>query len=404
MGANKPNAVLLGVCAVVFMALFYRSSNNWVTTNTAAEQLAAGHQQLVDHVDQLQATVDKLTREVATLRKVSLRVGRVSQSSSAAAAVAGQPVVAAAQGDVDTSPSMTMFGAAPKNRPSSVVEKTSAHDFYDGATNAKHLGGSTANDTMGQSPALYTHLVKNINVRSVVDIGCGRGISTRWFYDHGVDALCIEGAHDAITKSYMPQDRIIEHDFSLGPYWPEKTYDLAWSVELLEHIGRQYMKNYFPILHKAAMIWVTHANTGGHHHVEVHPDIWWINRFELQGFVHSPSLTKVFRKVAQDSKGDGFNAQHLWTSGLAFLNPKVASRPEHQHLMGDPGCFTQSDRSFPCGTKNGQGRTVADTLPTRFQPAFRTPTKWDDDLAKAYVLEGAVCNRSYPFPTWHDGC
>ena len=22
------------------------------------------------------------------------------------------------------------------------------------------------------------------------------------------------------------------------------------------------------------MIWVTHANTGGHHHVEVHPDIW----------------------------------------------------------------------------------------------------------------------------------
>ena len=47
-------------------------------------------------------------------------------------------------------------------------------------------------------------------------MGAGRGISTRWFYDHGVDALCIEGAHDAITKSYMPQDRIIEHDFSLG--------------------------------------------------------------------------------------------------------------------------------------------------------------------------------------------
>ena len=67
----------------------------------------------------------------------------------------------------------------------------------------------------------------------------------------------------------------------------------------------------------------------------------------------------------------------LWTSGLAFLNPKVASRPEHQHLMGDPGCFTQSDRSFPCGTKNGQGARYHtwSTPPWRQKP-IEAQTPW----------------------------
>ena len=55
------------------------------------------------------------------------------------------------------------------------------------ATQAKHLGGSTDVDTQGRVPGLWNYLMKGINVKSVVDVGCGRGISTRWFMDHGAD-------------------------------------------------------------------------------------------------------------------------------------------------------------------------------------------------------------------------
>ena len=163
-----------------------------------------------------------------------------------------------------------------------------------------------------QSPGLWTFLMKAITVRSVIDVGCGRGISTKWFLDHGADVsvhtfllvqlcetaaccmltvagylfrLCVEGSNDAIAKSYLPKDRIVAHDFSLGPYWPEKTYDMAWCVEVLEHVARPYMKNYQTIFHKAAIIVASHSVWGGHHHVEVHPDWWWVVRMELAGFM-----------------------------------------------------------------------------------------------------------------------
>ena len=52
------------------------------------------------------------------------------------------------------------------------------------------------------------------------------------------------GANDAIAKSHLPKEKIVAHDFSLGPWWPDKTYDLAWCIEVLEHVARPYMANY----------------------------------------------------------------------------------------------------------------------------------------------------------------
>jgi hypothetical protein len=73
----------------------------------------------------------------------------------------------------------------------------------------------------------------------------------------------------------------------------------------------------------------------------------------MQGFVYSATLTDDFRKVAQLSQKDGFNSQHLWVHGMVFLNPKVSSKYEHAHLMGDPGCYFRSEGVFPCGTTPG---------------------------------------------------
>jgi SAM-dependent methyltransferase len=82
-------------------------------------------------------------------------------------------------------------------------------------------------------------MVTEVGVHSVLDVGCGRGISTSWFYFHGVDVQCVEGSHDAIQNTVMPDpSRIVEHDFSRGPWWPEKTYDAVWCVEFLEHVSK----------------------------------------------------------------------------------------------------------------------------------------------------------------------
>ena len=65
-------------------------------------------------------------------------------------------------------------------------------------------------------------------VKSMIDVGCGKGGSKEYFYRHGARVMCVEGSHDAVTQSLLPLDKVVEHDFSRGPWWPDDTFDVAW--------------------------------------------------------------------------------------------------------------------------------------------------------------------------------
>jgi Methyltransferase domain len=113
--------------------------------------------------------------------------------------------------------------------------------FYGGAGDKKHLGGFTDIDTAGISPRAWKWMVQRLNIQSVLDVGCGRGISTTWFHFHGLSVLCVEGSHDAREQTMLPDPDIqmIEHDFSRGPWWPGRTFDAVWCIEFLEHDEKQ---------------------------------------------------------------------------------------------------------------------------------------------------------------------
>lgn len=241
-----------------------------------------------------------------------------------------------------------------KPLPAIHVEDDSAarRKIYGGKGDGKHLGGWTDIDIQGLSPYLWRHMIKKFGIHSIIDVGCGRGISTTWFIMNGIDSLCVEGSHDAYLNSMLPDKdkQMVEHDFSRGPYWPEKTYDAVWCVEFLEHVGRNYHKNYIPVFRKAAIIFVTHSSWGGWHHVEVHQDEWWINKYELYGFKYMHDLTIEAREVARSEAMKGMNEpavngelpnpQNLY-SLLVFFNPAVGSLPQHAHLFAEPGCFKE---------------------------------------------------------------
>lgn len=271
--------------------------------------------------------------------------------------------------------------------PSVRTENATREAMYGGKGDKPHLGGFVDVDMHGVSPATWTYMLETIGVKSVIDVGCGRGISTSWFIMHGVDSLCVEGSHDARERSMLPdpENQMVEHDFSRGPWWPKKTYDAVWCVEFLEHVGRNFHKNYLPTFRKAAIIFVTHSMWGGWHHVEVHDADWWITKFELYGFVYSPILTESARDHArserkilttiQGAKDGKYNAQHIWLHMLVFINPEVASLPDHAHLMAEAGCYKdkttdESGRRViihrECGTgRNSEHETK---LPDHFKP------------------------------------
>lgn len=247
---------------------------------------------------------------------------------------------------------------------------------YGGTGDKKHLGGFTDFDVNGISPALWKHMVSNYGIKSFLDVGCGKGTSTTWWLTHGADVLCVEGSHDAVKKTFLPDPahQIVEHDFARGPWWPTKTYDAAWSVEFLEHVNLQYHFNYVTAFRKAALLFVTSSRWGGWHHVEVHPDEWWIRKYESYGFKYDQQLTDQVRKWAKEESnnrtaiapnGNRLNGQHIWLSMKVFVNPAVAALPRHAHLFPQFGCYggrTQGEiKHRECGTgREGKMETPLD--------------------------------------------
>ncbi|KAL7478980.1 hypothetical protein ACHAW6_004730 [Cyclotella cf. meneghiniana] len=283
---------------------------------------------------------------------------------------------------------------------------------YGGKGDRPHLGGFTEFDPMGVSPTLWKHMVRHWGIKSVLDVGCGRGISTAWFVTHRLEFVqCVEGSRDAVSQSVVPDDdaeysRVVEHDFSLGPWWPHRTVDAVWCVEFTEHVGRNYQINYLPAFRSAALVFVTHSNWGGWHHVEVHDDEWWRVRWEAAGLVFSQSLTDEARAVAmKDSSRKDltkhmredymyFVGQHLWLSLQVFINPMVASLPRHSHLFAEHGCFGGRDEGqkihVDCSEpKNANGEHLT-PLPELFK-ALPLTKEMDDawlDIIKDFKAGG----------------
>lgn len=118
--------------------------------------------------------------------------------------------------------------AIPSIRTTEEEEASIKRKFYGGRGDKAHLGGFTSFDPNGVSPTLWKEMVSWLGIKSLIDVGCGRGISTSWFVLHGLEyVVCVEGSHDAVTNSLLPglqpqkstEFELVEHDFSLGPWW-----------------------------------------------------------------------------------------------------------------------------------------------------------------------------------------
>jgi hypothetical protein len=282
------------------------------------------------------------------------------------------------------------------------VSQLEDRQHYGGAGDKKHLGGFIEFDRNGVSPSVWKDMISYFGVKSVLDVGCGRGISTSWFLTHGVQALCVEGSHDARERTMLPDPdtQMIEHDFSRGPWWPARTVDAVWCVEFVEHVGRNYQPNYLPAFRKAALLFVTHATRGGWHHVEVHHGQWWINKWEMMGFRYSQGFTKRIRDIAENEgkrnvtapNGEAYEAFYIQQAMHVFINPHVAALPQHAHLLAEPGCHQSGFNDMRLNLRPCQEHLGETELPASFQPLKLTPEMdqaWEE-LVKKHISKGVV--------------
>jgi glycosyltransferase involved in cell wall biosynthesis len=163
-----------------------------------------------------------------------------------------------------------------------------------------HLGndpeGLFSADPHTFMPDVWGWVCMQYNIHSVLDIGCGMGTNLAWFDEYGYEVLGVEGHPNAVAASLVP-GRIIQHDFSKGPWSPERKIDLCICTEFAEHVETEFEQNWMVAVDQCKFLLLAAAppGQGGYHHVNEQPDEYWIDRFKLRGFVQDVEITEMLR-------------------------------------------------------------------------------------------------------------
>ena len=160
----------------------------------------------------------------------------------------------------------------------------------------------------------------------MVDIGCGPGGQVGWARSMGIiNAIGIDG-----DPALPVRDWIVRHDFTTGtPLGIQHgvdtgapLFDLAWSVEFLEHLEEKYLPNVMPLFARCEYAIVTAAppGKGGHHHVNCQDWVYWATVFQDYGLRLDPGLTKDVRESSSMER------EFMRENGLVFVNERPAMR------------------------------------------------------------------------------
>jgi SAM-dependent methyltransferase len=195
-----------------------------------------------------------------------------------------------------------------------------------------HLGGYIHGGDPGTwCPQLWSWVVEEFGIQSVLDVGCGEGHATKFFHDLGCEVLGVDGCQQAIEDSVIP-GCVVRHDFCQGPFLTDRSYDMIWSCEFLEHVKPEFVPNVLKTLSRASkVILITHAFPGqedGHHHVNCRPSSYWIRRIEAVGF---QCLVRGTRKSRAVTLADYPGINHFARSGLLFVRT-AETRPGDFHI------------------------------------------------------------------------
>ena len=184
------------------------------------------------------------------------------------------------------------------------------------------LGGNLGHSNIDMNTLLF--LKRELGISSFLDIGCGVGGMVFHAIQEGMFARGVEGDIESIP---IDCPLIHEIDYRVGSLFSQfpSHFDLAWSIEVLEHIPEDYLPNVMAdfSMCKYALITAAPPGWGGVGHInEQHPD-YWIDIFEKNNFELSTLLTQKVRDISEikfNSTVRHDRKQFIANRGLFFVN------------------------------------------------------------------------------------
>ena len=140
-------------------------------------------------------------------------------------------------------------------------------------------------------------ILKLLNTKSVVDVGCGTGTWLKIFEANGVqDILGIDGNYVDQKLLKIDFDKFIAYDLETF-FKSEKKFDLAISLEVAEHLSIDSADVFVQTLSGLSETIIFSAaitNQGGQNHINEQEPKYWIEKFENLEYKLFDILRPVF--------------------------------------------------------------------------------------------------------------
>lgn len=178
-----------------------------------------------------------------------------------------------------------------------------------GAEKEEHLGGWwSTTDIWGDpgtwGPEVWNKIIKDFNIESVADIGCGLGFAAKYFSQKGLYVVAVEGGTNAINNSVF-EGNLLQNDYTISSAFDSEydEHDLIWCCEFVEHVETQFEPLYFNDFKTGKYVAMTFAEPGqpGFHHVNCQTQDYWIKKVENLGFKFNSEYSESLREIARET-------------------------------------------------------------------------------------------------------
>ena len=149
----------------------------------------------------------------------------------------------------------------------------SQYDFVT-STSTPHVGGNIwQGDPLTFAPTVWRYMIDRFAVKSVLDIGSGRGHAAHWFHKAGCMVAAIDAMGLNVLSALYPT---VHHDLCAGSM--SCRVDLVHCQEVAEHIPEEFTPNLLRTMANGETVLMSHATPGqqGYYHVNLQPAEYWI--------------------------------------------------------------------------------------------------------------------------------
>jgi len=174
---------------------------------------------------------------------------------------------------------------------------------------------------------VWPHLLGILPIRTILDVGCGRGAWLSVAMSLGVAGVTgVDGSYVDTDRLLIPSDRFVPADLQDGFKLPDR-YDLVMSLEVAEHLSAARSAGFVEdLVSHGDLILFSAApkGQGGHAHVNEQDYSYWQKLFAAHGYVAIDYLRPLLKNVGEIEPWYRYNTVlYAASERLATLPPVI---------------------------------------------------------------------------------